>query len=210
MLENSVITSCETTEKTSTKPNDKPIFIDLVDDSDENEDDSNSMDGSDENQIDSENDDIACPYEKCEYKFSSDRVLELHISLLHEVQIKQEDSGNDSELANDSNHDDIYNNDDESNLEPNVYQHQPTSCQTENNGNIEFNVENNRSLDQLNCENAIIKPTTTIVDNEKFENEKYSPAKNRENKNEKPNIADVGEKTDLLSPTKKFSNCEKI
>ena len=155
MLENRVVTSCETTEKTSTKPNDKPIFIDLVDDSDENEDDSNSMDGSDENQIDSENDDIACPYEKCEYKFSSDRVLELHISLLHEVQIKQEDSGNDSELANDSNHDDIYNNDDESNLEPNVYQHQLTSCQT-GNENIEFNVENNQTLDQLNCENAIM------------------------------------------------------
>ena len=75
------------TEVKNSKP--KPIFIDLVDDSDDNQDD--SMDESDENQIDSENDDIACPYEKCEYKFSSDRVLELHISLLHEIQIKQEE-----------------------------------------------------------------------------------------------------------------------
>ena len=66
----------------------KQIVINLVDDSDENQDD--SMDESDENQIDSENDDIVCPYEKCEYKFSSERVLQLHISLLHEFQIKDE------------------------------------------------------------------------------------------------------------------------
>ena len=66
----------------------KPIVIDLVDDSDDGQDEFKD----EKTQIDSENDeDFVCPFETCEYKFSSQRVLQLHISLLHEtLKIKQE------------------------------------------------------------------------------------------------------------------------
>ena len=57
----------------------KPIVIDLVDDGQNDFKDEKT-------QIDSENDeDFVCPFETCEYKFSSQRVLQLHISLLHET-----------------------------------------------------------------------------------------------------------------------------
>ena len=40
----------------------------------------------DETQIDSENDeDFACPFETCDYKDSSLRILQLHVSVLHET-----------------------------------------------------------------------------------------------------------------------------
>ena len=133
----------------------KQIVINLVDDSDENQDD--SMDESDENQIDSENDDILCPYEKCEYKFSSERVLQLHNSLLHEVQIKEEKenfaSNDDHQKVND-----IYIK--EPKLEP----------------NIEFDSENPNIdpgvivLDPLDLENTDIE---SIENNYQVESENF-------------------------------------
>ena len=46
----------------------------------------------DETQIDSENDeDFACPFDTCDYKDSSLRILQLHVSVLHEtLDLKQE------------------------------------------------------------------------------------------------------------------------
>ena len=133
----------------------KQIVINLVDDSDENQDD--SMDESDENQIDSENNDIMCPYEKCEYKFSSERVLQLHISLLHEVQIKEEKE-NFASNDDDPKVNDIYIK--EPKLEP----------------NIEFDAENPNIdpgvivLDPLDLENTDIE---SIENNYQVESENF-------------------------------------
>ena len=58
-------------------------------DDDEDEIRGESMDENDENQIDSEGgEDLLCPDENCEFRFSSKRILELHLSLHESLKSK--------------------------------------------------------------------------------------------------------------------------